>query len=325
MDEVEVHRGLKLETRAYGDPLAAPTLVVWGHGLCNSLVGEDVEKLWNFWATAATAGEEGAGVAVDADGGGRHGGAASRGAVLKEDEGGAAAMHVVRYAARGHGNSSPADSPTDCTWKTLGEDMLALARRFRRGPDQKLVLGGASMGSASAIYAAVHAFKDAAFPLADVGSEPESESEYESEISGLVLVILPTFYDTRLRRKGQIMRATERGFAVTAKRKGVRPIFRGTPRELEPPQPLGVREDSFECVMRGGAESDLPPPDMVEAAVAGIPTLVLSWDCGDATHPASSAATFRADMAPHARVHIARSLQDTAAWPDVIRDFVAGL
>jgi hypothetical protein len=32
-----------------------------------------------------------------------------------------------------------------------------------------------------------------------------------------------------------------------------------------------------------------------------------------------------AEMAPHARVHIARSLEDTAAWPGLIRDFVDGL
>jgi hypothetical protein len=101
---------------------------------------------------------------------------------------------------------------------------------------------------------------------------------------------------------------------TTAGKKKVRPIFKGTPREAEPPQPIGVREDSFQQVMlggaytsgiqltlrltaldfnpwklkcdtlvsricfaplrSGGAESDLPAPEVVAAAVASIPTLV---------------------------------------------------
>ena len=72
-------------------------------------------------------------------------------------------------------------------------------------------------------------------------------------------------YDCLLRR-GQILAATERGFAATAEKKKVRPIFKGTPRETDPPQPLGVREDSFREVMLGGAESDFPPPETVAAA-----------------------------------------------------------
>jgi hypothetical protein len=47
-------------------------------------------------------------------------------------------------------------------------------------------------------------------------------------------------------------------------------------------------------------------------------------DCGDRTHPASSARELSA-LAPHAHVHVATSLEDTAAWPGLIRDFVAGL
>ena len=104
----------------------------------------------------------------------------------------------------------------------------------------------------------------------------------------------------------------------------VRPIYKGTSRESEPAQPVGVREDSFEHVMLGGAESQLPAPDEVRAAVAPIPTLVLCWDCGDRTHPASSARELSA-LAPHAHVHVATSLEDTAAWPGLIRHFVAGL
>lgn len=250
----EIRPGVKLETREYGDAATAPALVVWGHGLCNALVGESTEKLWDFWATMTprrkSSGDDG-----DGDGAG----VAVNPTIPADDD---AAMHVVRYAARGHGESSPADSPTDCTWEALGRDMLTLGQRLRRGPEQKMVLGGASMGSASAIYAAVHALNDAACGGVGESSSSSSSSSPPAVISGLVLVILPTFYETRQRRKGQIVKATERGFAAIAEKKGVRPIFKGTPRESEPPQPLGVREDSFQQVMLGGAESDLPPPEV---------------------------------------------------------------
>jgi hypothetical protein len=183
------------------------------------------------------------------------------------------------------------------------------------------------MGAASAIWAAVHAHNDATAAAAGGASSlpaPPSPLPPPPRVAGLVLVILPTFYDARTRRKGQIVRAAERGFEAMAGRTRIRGIFEGSPRESEPPKLIGVRKDSFKSVMLGGADSDLPPPDVVAVAVASIPTLVLSWDCGDSTHPASSAAAF-AELAPHARVYIARSLEDTAAWPGLIRDFVAGL
>ena len=46
---VEIRDGVSLETRQYGDATGSKALVVWGHGLCNSLEGEDEDMLWNFW------------------------------------------------------------------------------------------------------------------------------------------------------------------------------------------------------------------------------------------------------------------------------------
>ena len=298
----EIRPGVKLETMEYGGTATAPALVVWGHGLCNALVGESTEKLWDFWGTM-TCHRGVRGETTDADAGAPPPASAATTTTTDDDgEDDDVAMRVVRYSARGHGESSPAEAPSDCTWETLGRDMLALGRRLRRDPDQKLVLGGASMGSASAIYAAVHAMNEARATDATTAPATPGASAPSDEISGLVLVILPTFYDTRMRRKGQILAATERGFDSMAENKKIRPIFKDTPRASEPPQPLGVRQDSFREVMLGGAESDFPTPDVVAAAVASIPTLVLSWDCGDKTHPESSAVRFKADMAPHAQV-----------------------
>ena len=300
MGREEIRPGVSLETREYGDD-AAPALVVWGHGLCNSLEGEDAERLWDFWNDDD-----------DDDGAPAPGpGPPPRSFRCPRT------MRVVRYAARGHGDSSPADRPEDCTWETLGRDMLALARRRRRDASQKLILGGASMGSASALYAARHALDDAVAGSNPTGANPE--------IDGLVLVILPTFHDTRRRRGAQIVAAAERGYDATASRKKIRPIFRGTEREDEPPIAMGVRPDSFEHVMRASAVSDLPSAeDMSSRASSHPPTLALCWDCGDATHPGSSAARL-AELVPSARVRVARSLEETREWPRMIRDFVGGL
>ena len=242
---VEIRDGVRLETRRYGDPTSSRALVVWGHGLCNSMAGEDEDMLWNFWH------DDGA-VAMDA--------------------------HVVRYSARGHGESSPSTAPEDCAWDTLGGDMLALARACRRDSSQRLVL-----------------------------------------------VIVPTFHETRRRRRSQILAAAERGFGAFLKSKKPRPIFKGTDREDEPPRLVGVREDSFEHVMAASADSDLPPPDVIANALRDVPILALCWDCGDRTHPASSAEAIETQLAPHADVRVAETLEETRGWSEAVRAFVSGL
>jgi hypothetical protein len=82
----------------------------------------------DFWATTRTrssGGDAAAGTAEHGDAGrGRLGGDSatpSLGASASDggDDGGGGAMHVVRYAARGHGDSSPASGPADCTWEAL--------------------------------------------------------------------------------------------------------------------------------------------------------------------------------------------------------------
>jgi pimeloyl-ACP methyl ester carboxylesterase len=107
--------------------------------LCNALVGETSEKLWDFWACLKRGGGDGGDSAGAPNSNSEVAGSIPGG-------GGGGAMHVVRYAARGHGESSAGAVPADCTWEALGRDMLQLGQRLRRGPEQKMVLGGASMG-----------------------------------------------------------------------------------------------------------------------------------------------------------------------------------
>ena len=119
-----------------------------------------------------------------------------------------------------------------------------------------------------------------------------------------------------------------------AARRAPRPIFKGTPRSDEPATPLGVREDSFASVMRASASSDFPDVETLtrtfekyeaqHATLAPPRVLVLCWDCGDATHPASSAAVLESAI-PHARVEVATSLEQVETWGETIRGFIRSL
>ena len=336
-----IRDGVALETREHAPAAGAETLVVWGHGLCNSMGGEDVERLWDFWR-------------------------------CPEGDPFAETARVVRYHARGHGLSSRASSPDQCTWEALGDDMLALARLKRvrtpsKGDDafpgdgisrdeggetrgvsetsppavrrEKLVLGGASMGSASAVFAAKRA-RDEAIASSHLsipetcGKATKTRKATANEVDGLVLVIVPTLHATRAARSARIAAAAARGFEATAARRAPRPIFKGTPRSDEPATPLGVREDSFASVMRASASSDFPDVETLtrtfekyeaqHATLAPPRVLVLCWDCGDATHPASSAAVLESAI-PHARVEVATSLEQVETWGETIRGFIRSL
>src|SRR3954469_3727478 len=61
---------------------------------------------------------------------------------------------VIRYDARGHGQSGDTPNPADYTWANLAQDMLALADDL--GIDQ-FVAGGASMGCGTSLFAALAA------------------------------------------------------------------------------------------------------------------------------------------------------------------------
>ena len=334
-----IREGVALETREHGPATGADTLVVWGHGLCNSMGGEDVERLWDFWR-------------------------------CPDGDPFAETARVVRYHARGHGSSSRASSPDECTWEALGDDMLALARLKRVGTPspvnrisgeeetgerpigadeghfslknerrEKLVLGGASMGSASAVFAAKRA-RDEAIASSHLsipetcGKATKTRKATANEVDGLVLVIVPTLHATRAARSARIAAAAARGFEATAARRAPRPIFKGTPRSDEPATPLGVREDSFASVMRASASSDFPDVETLtrtfekyeaqHATLAPPRVLVLCWDCGDATHPASSAAVLESAI-PHARVEVATSLEQVETWGETIREFIRSL
>jgi pimeloyl-ACP methyl ester carboxylesterase len=110
--------------------------VVWGHGLTSSRASEDELGLIDWSAIRS-------------------------------------ASRVLRYDARGHGTSGSTPDPADYSWRSLAEDQLALADEFGIGA---YVAGGASMGCATALHAAVLA---------------------PGRVRGLLLVIPPTAWAIR--------------------------------------------------------------------------------------------------------------------------------
>jgi pimeloyl-ACP methyl ester carboxylesterase len=215
---------------------------------------------------------------------------------------------IVRYDARGHGASRGPNDPAAYRWEQLARDQLALLDDLGVG---SAVLAGASMGTATALWSTVLA--------------PE-------RVRALVLVIPPTAWATRpaqartyrtmaglvsLPLAARFLRLVLR-FAPTP------PVLRG---ELAPLAQamvhgaLQLEPRRMAAIFRGAAESDLPPPEQLAAAVGERPVLVLAW-AGDDAHPVSSAEALAGALAD-VELHVASTPAEVLAWPAVVADFLA--
>ncbi len=213
-----------------------------------------------------------------------------------------AGARLIRYDARSHGRSPDADGVDQQRWESLAIDMLNVAAA--RGVPTA-VFGGASMGAATALWAAHLA--------------PE-------RVRGLILVIPPTAWESRFLQRVMYGGA---GFAASARL--LAPLTFGLRFRRSRPEP-GTREALTAAVfdqvsrsgarriglaLRGAARSDLPPLGDLERIDA--PTLILAWP-GDRTHPLGVARELASAM-PNAELHIAAD--DLSAWPEMVRDFMA--
>lgn len=211
---------------------------------------------------------------------------------------------VVRVDARGHGASSTGLDPFAYRWSELAADELALVSALGH---ERFVAGGASMGAATALHAAVAA--------------PE-------RVEALVLMIPPTAWATRAAQGFKYVAAAElvesQGKDALVAAEAAQPpipIFAGLfdPAEMARARYAAYDERVLAAVLRGAAASDFPAP----ASVAALrqPTLLLAWE-GDAGHPLSTAQRL-AELLPHATLAIARSLRDLGAWPRLVAEFCA--
>ena len=213
-------------------------------------------------------------------------------------------IRVIRYDARGHGSSSGPLDPVAYTWRRLGADMLAVLTAA--GVDHSSI-GGASMGCATAIYAAL--------------DDPE-------RVDRLVLATPPTAWDTRRPQQDLYARTAD-----LLERNGTAALVE-VGRADAPPAVLGqvgdhLHRDSLErlattdphilrCVLRGAATSDLPAPELL--AHITKPSLVLAWT-DDPGHPLSTAELI-AQSVPDCELHVAHDLDAVKRWPTLVGKFL---
>lgn len=236
---------------------------LWGHGLLGSMAQEDAVGLFSW----------------------RHVGA-----------------RVVRFDARGHGESAPSYDPAELRWPALARDMLALADTLGPGP---VFLGGVSMGCATALHAAV--------------ALPE-------RIAGLVLVAPPTAWATRPRQARFYRFASSLvgwfGLAPFRLLASIPAAGRGSPVAALQSALLDqlARADAraVAATLRGAAESDLPEPELLRSVRA--PALILAWR-NDPVHPISTAKRLQ-KLLPEAELSVASNIEEIRSWPERVARFV---
>jgi 3-oxoadipate enol-lactonase len=206
---------------------------------------------------------------------------------------------VIRWDARGHGLSGGAPVPDHYRWDNLGRDLIALADEL--GIDQ-FVAGGASMGAATALHAAIQAPK---------------------RVVALVLMLAPTAYETR-DEQADLYRAA----AVLVERIGKDSYLQQLSNLPAPgiladfadrfsPVPQ-VSEQLLPAVLRGAANSDLPQEEAVRRVTA--PALLLPWVSDDG-HPLSTSERLL-ELLPNVQIHVAYHLRDVGTWTDRIDAFL---
>ena len=211
---------------------------------------------------------------------------------------------VVRYDARGHGDSASTPDLDAYSWEELARDQLGLADALGFG---HYIAAGASMGCGTALHAAVLA--------------PE-------RVRSLVLVIPPTAWEARAAQTEQWEVS-----ATLVEREGTEALIAARA-ALEPPDPFRGDETRRErqaaatrrwdpgrlaLVFRGATRANLPDRE----AVAGIavPALILAWT-GDPVHPESTAREL-AELLRRSELHVASTAAEVGTWTERVADFVA--
>jgi len=207
---------------------------------------------------------------------------------------------IVRWDARGHGQSTGTDVPGDYDWENLGRDVVALADELGI---ESFVVGGASMGAATALHAAVLA---------------------PDRVTGLVLALPPTAWETRAAQGDEYVSGADlverEGPASYIERHKATPV----PPILEPIAEAyleftpAISDALLPAALRGAGASDLPAPEQVRAIE--VPTLLLAW-AGDVGHPLATAEKLQ-ELLPNAELNVAGELMDLLTWTDQVEAFL---
>lgn len=214
--------------------------------------------------------------------------------------------NIVRYDARGHGNSDGSYKSEDYRWDRMAADMLSIASFFcAPNGDSRCMLGGISMGAATALEAAVQ--------------RPDL-------VAGLVLALPPTAWKTRPRQA-----------AVYRRMAWVSGLFGAAPYRLLDLLPIPMREDGrnqiaihtmkglaqanplhVQAALRGAARSDLPEKGQLKQL--HVPTLILAWE-GDDAHPVSTATELYNNL-PNVHDLVVCHPGDLSEWEPALVEFV---
>jgi len=165
---------------------------------------------------------------------------------------------LVLYNARGHPDAVGwmGRPIQQFHWSVLAQDMMRIAESYRASAEAPLILGGESMGAATALWAAK--------------TNPNA-------VSGLVLNIPPTMWETRRAQAGEWEKKADE-----------------------------MREESpdYADVFLGASLSDMPPEH--ELALLGrmqLPVLIITQR-GDSVHPVSSATKLAEVLGPRVTLKI---------------------
>lgn len=245
--------------------------LIWGHSLLSSIRADDKANIWNWDQLEQHA-------------------------------------RLVRYDARGHGNSDGSYNARDYRWDHLANDMLSVAQSVSTA-GQRYVLGGASMGCSTALQAALH--------------QPD-------QVAGLILVLPPTAWRSRPRqaRKYRWQASLSGAFGATPYRaldllparldddNARRRQSAHIARELATANPLYVQ-----AALQGAAMSDLPSKEKLRQL--DVPTIIFSWP-DDKTHPVSTA-NILADRLPNVQSLVIADANDVSDWTTRACEFLDNL
>lgn len=210
-------------------------------------------------------------------------------------------LRVLRYDARGHGESTGTTDPVDYGWPRLADDLLALLDEAMPGEAVHGV--GQSMGAATLLTAVV--------------AEP-------TRFRSLSLAIPPTVWRWRAdqsRVYELAARQVERWGGVRWAEITHRPPSSPAQDPGQPALPPVIADECLPAAMRGAAVTDLPSRD--DVGRLALPVLLLAWP-DDASHPLEVAEDL-AELLPDARLEVAHSPADVAGWPELVSRFIRGL
>jgi pimeloyl-ACP methyl ester carboxylesterase len=211
------------------------------------------------------------------------------------------ARRLVRYDARGHGESTGRPVPEDYAWSALAGDLLAL-RRDLVG-DGAVDGIGSSMGCGTLLHAAVR--------------EPGA-------FRRLVLVIPPTAWESRTAQSGAYRAGADAiqaqgiaTFVALMQTQMLPPVLAQMPGLSMIPQ---VSEALFPSVLRGAALSDLPDPALL--ATLTQPVLILPW-ADDPVHPESTANALLEILPQASLVRPAETPEQVRRWGTLAAEFLS--